>query len=178
MANKHNEKMFGTISYEGNQIKTTRMKKITTQKDVCPATVTAALSMVARTREQPKCPAVEKWTKRAAVHIHNRVPLSHEKEQTSTAGRSSDAPRDCRTERREAQETNERHCLHVEPKERVQVSSFTKQKQSHRGRKQTYHYQRIEAGGINWETGIDTDTLLSIQNMKADLLHSPGNCTP
>ena len=154
--------MLGTISYKGNQIKTTRMKKITTQKDACPATETAPLSTAARTREQPKRPAVEKWTKKTVRHIHNRVPLSHEKEQTNTACRSSDAPRDCRTEWREAQETNERHCLHVEPKERVQVSSCTKQKQSHRGRKQTYHDQRIEAGGINWETGIDTDTLLSM----------------
>ena len=53
MANKHNEKMFGTISCKGNQIKTTRMKKIIIQKDACPAMFTAAQFTIARTWKQP-----------------------------------------------------------------------------------------------------------------------------
>ena len=32
----------------------------------------------------------------------------------------------------------------------VQMNLFTKQKQTHRHRKQTYGYQRESRGGINW----------------------------
>ena len=42
-------------------------------------------------------------------------------------------------------------------KEMVQVNLFTKQKQSHRCRKQNYSYQGRRGGGINWKTEIDKD---------------------
>ena len=41
----------------------------------------------------------------------------------------------------------------------VQMNLFTKQKQSHRCRKQTYGYQWEIRGGINWEIGIDMYTV-------------------
>ena len=44
-----------------------------------------------------------------------------------------------------------------------QMNLFTKQKQTHRHRKQTYGYQRETGGGINWEFGIDIYTLLYIK---------------
>ena len=46
----------------------------------------------------------------------------------------------------------------------VQMNLFTKQKYTHRCRKQTYGYQgEKEGGGINWEIGIDIYTLLYIK---------------
>ena len=46
-------------------------------------------------------------------------------------------------------------------KKMIQMNLFTKQKQTHRLRKQTYGYQRGKpGGGINWEFGIDIYTLL------------------
>ena len=40
----------------------------------------------------------------------------------------------------------------------VQMNLF--KKQTHRHIKQTYGYQKKEGRGINWETGIDINTLL------------------
>ena len=59
------------------------------------------------------------------------------------------------------------------------MNLFTKQKQSHRCRKQTYGYQWGKGwGGINWEIGIDIQTLLYIKEItNKDLLYSTGNST-
>ena len=48
------------------------------------------------------------------------------------------------------------------------MNLFTKQKQNHRCRKQTYVYQGIAGAGgwgegINWEIGTDTYTILYIK---------------
>ena len=53
----------------------------------------------------------------------------------------------------------------MKSKKRAQMNLFTKQKWSHRCRKQTYGYQGIRArgGGINWEIGIDIYTVLYIK---------------
>ena len=55
----------------------------------------------------------------------------------------------------------------------------TKQKKSHRHRKQTYGYQRGKVwGGINQEFGINIYTLLYIKQItNKDLLYSTGNST-
>ena len=56
------------------------------------------------------------------------------------------------------------------------MNLFTKQKQSHRCRKQTYGYWGEGVGGINWKVGIDMYTLLYIkQKTNKDLLYSTGN---
>ena len=47
-------------------------------------------------------------------------------------------------------------------KKKVQMNLSTKQKQSYWCRKQTYSYQGIKRGGINWRIGIDIYTLLYI----------------
>ena len=59
------------------------------------------------------------------------------------------------------------------------MNLFTKQKWSHRCRKQTYGYQGGKAGGgINWEIVIDIYTLLYIKQItNKDLLYSTGNST-
>ena len=62
----------------------------------------------------------------------------------------------------------------------IQMNLFTKQKQTHRLRRQTYGYQRenVEGGGINQEPGMNTLILLSIREINnKDLLYSTGNST-
>ena len=61
-------------------------------------------------------------------------------------------------------------------KKGVQMNLFTKQKQSHRCRKQTYGSQGKRGGGINWEIGIDIYTLSYIKQItNENLLYSTGN---
>ena len=58
------------------------------------------------------------------------------------------------------------------------MNLFTRQKQTHRCRKQTYAYQRGSGGGINWEIEVDIYTLLYMKQMtNKDLLYSTGNST-
>ena len=45
------------------------------EKDICTPVFTAALSTIARTWKQPRCPFSE-----VVVHIHNGILLSHKKE--------------------------------------------------------------------------------------------------
>ena len=56
------------------------------------------------------------------------------------------------------------------------MNLFTKQKKSHRCRKQTYGYRGESEGGINWEIGIDIYTLLYIKQItNKDLRYSTRN---
>ena len=56
------------------------------------------------------------------------------------------------------------------------MNLFTKEKQTHRHRKQTYNYQRGKGGGINWQYGINRCTLPYIKQInKKDLWYSTGN---
>ena len=66
---------------------------------------------------------------------------------------------------------------HVESKKIIQMNLFTKQKQTHRHRKQTYCYQRGKGGGgINQEFGINRYTLLYIKQINnKDVLYNTGN---
>ena len=60
------------------------------------------------------------------------------------------------------------------------MNLFTKQKQSHRYRKQIYTYERISAEGIgiNWEIEIDIYTILYIKQItNKNLLYGTGNST-
>ena len=56
------------------------------------------------------------------------------------------------------------------------MNLFTKQKETHRHRKQTYGYQGEDGGGINWEQGINRCTLPYIKQINNKvLLYSTGN---
>ena len=56
------------------------------------------------------------------------------------------------------------------------MNLYTKQKQTHRLRERTYGYQGKGWGGIDWEFGIDTYTLLYLKQItNKDLLYSTGN---
>ena len=59
------------------------------------------------------------------------------------------------------------------------MNLYTKQKQTHRHRKQTYGYKRGKRrGGINQDLGINIYTLLYIKQItNKDLLYSTGNYT-
>ena len=55
------------------------------------------------------------------------------------------------------------------------MNLFTKQKQTHRPRKQTYTYQIKVGGGINQEYGFNRDKLLHIKQINnKNLLYSQG----
>ena len=64
-------------------------------------------------------------------------------------------------------------------KKMIQMNLFTKQKQNHRCRKQTYSYQGVRGGArINWEIGTDIYTLLYIKQItNKDLVYSTGKST-
>ena len=58
------------------------------------------------------------------------------------------------------------------------MNLFTKQKQSHRYRKQTYGYQGARGEQINWEIVIHIYTLLYIKQItNKNLLYITGNST-
>ena len=67
--------------------------------------------------------------------------------------------------------------LYAESKKMIQMNLFTKQKQTHRLRRQTYGYQRGKvAWGINWEFGINRCKLLHTEWISNKvLLCSTGN---
>ena len=58
----------------------------------------------------------------------------------------------------------------------IQMNLFTKQKQTHRLREQTYSYQGGRWGGIDWDFRIDMYTLPYLKQITSkDLLYSTGN---
>ena len=60
----------------------------------------------------------------------------------------------------------------------VQMNLFTKQKQSHRCRKQTYGYQGVRWGGIDWKIGTDIHTRPNIKQItNKGLLYHTGKST-
>ena len=60
----------------------------------------------------------------------------------------------------------------------VQMNLFTKQKWSHRSRKQTMITKGEKGGVIHWDIRIHIDILLCIKQItNKDLLYSTGNST-
>ena len=54
----------------------------------------------------------------------------------------------------------------MESRKMVQMNQFARQKQKHRCREQTYGHQGGKGGGgMNWEIGIDTYTLICIKQI-------------
>ena len=113
--------------------------------------------------------------KEDVVHIYNVISLSHEKEWNNATCSNIDGPRDCHTEKVTQRKTYIIwHHLYVKLKKKmVQMNLFTKEKQSHRWRKQTYGYQWEIRGGINWEIGIDMYTLY-VHSVMSDSLQPHG----
>ena len=54
------------------------------QKNPCTPMFIAAQFTITKCWKQPKCPLVNEWIKKAAVHLHNGILCSREKEGTPT----------------------------------------------------------------------------------------------
>ena len=103
--------------------------------------------------------------KEDVAHIYNGILLSHKKEWNNAICSNMDGPRGCHIDwsksDRERQIYDIVYMWNLE--KIVQMNLFTKQKYSHRYRKQTYGYQGEKGGGIHCEIGIDIYTLLHIK---------------
>ena len=93
------------------------------------------------------------------IHTYNGILLSHKKEWNNVNCSDRDSHRDCHIE----WSKTEKDKYHMISLTCGILKNGTKQKKSHRCRKQTYGYQRGKGGGINWKIGIDTYTLLCIK---------------
>jgi hypothetical protein len=49
----------------------------TGKKDTCSTKFIAALFIIARSWEEPRCPSTEEWIQKNVVHLHNGVLLSY-----------------------------------------------------------------------------------------------------
>ena len=70
------------------------LKKTVIQKDTRTPVFAAALFTIARARKQTRCPSTDRMVKEEAVHIYNRLLLSHEKEWNNVICSNMDEPRD------------------------------------------------------------------------------------
>ena len=52
-------------------------KETRSERDMCTSMFIAALFIIARTWKKLICPSADEWIKRAVVHIHHRILLSH-----------------------------------------------------------------------------------------------------
>ena len=52
-------------------------KETRTERETCTPVFITALFIIARTWKQPRCPSADIMDKKAVVHIHNGVLLSH-----------------------------------------------------------------------------------------------------
>ena len=52
-------------------------KETRIERDTCTPVFITTLFIIARTWKQPRCPSADEWIRKAVVHIHNGVLLSH-----------------------------------------------------------------------------------------------------
>ena len=125
--------------------------------------VTEALFTIVKMGKQPKCPSTGGMNK-DVVHIYSEILLSHKKEWNANCS-NMDGPRGYHTKRSKSDRERQIHAITCmwNLKKMVPMKLFTKQKLSHRCRKQTYGYQGVWGEGINWEIGTDIYTLLDIK---------------
>ena len=71
-------------------------EKTLIRKDTCTPVFIAALSTIAKTWKQPKCPSTEEWIKKMC-YIYNGILLSHKKEWNNAICNNMDEPRDHHT---------------------------------------------------------------------------------
>ena len=87
--------------------------------------------------------------------MYNGILLSHKKEWNNAICSNMDRPRDYHTKWSKSDKDKYMISLICGIQKVIQMNLFTKQKQTHRYRKQTYGYQREKRGGINLEYGIN-----------------------
>ena len=88
--------------------------------------------------------SIDRGMDKDVVHIYNGILLSHIKEWNKAICSNMDGLWDCHTEWSKSDKEREMSCdvSYAESKNMIQMYLFTKQKQTHRHRKQTYGYQR------------------------------------
>ena len=117
-------------------------------KDTCTPGFIAALFTIAKTRKQPKCPSTEEWIKKMGYIYTIENYSAIKKEWNDTICSNMSGPRDYHIKWIVRQRmTNIWYHLYAESKKMIQMNLFSKEKQTHRLRKQTYGYQR----GKLWE---------------------------
>ena len=97
----------------------------------------------AKTWGPSKCPSTDEWIKKMWDILYHAILLSYTKGGSNAACSNKDEPKDCHTKRSKPEKDDDRLVsLNVECKKLIQMTLFTKQKQTHRHRKQTYGYPR------------------------------------
>ena len=98
-----------------------------------------ALFTIAKIWMQPKCPPTDEWIKK----------MWYKKEWNNVICSNMDGPRDYHTKWNKSDRERQisYDIIYVESKKMIQMNLLTKQKQTHRLRKQTYDYQRGKGGG-------------------------------
>ena len=82
------------------------------------------------------------------THIQNRTLFSNQKEWNNAICSNMNGSRDYHT-RWNKLEKDKYHMILLKAKKMIQMNLFTKQKQTHRPRKQIYGYQNGKGGGDN-----------------------------
>ena len=68
------------------------------EKDTCTCMFIAVLFTIAKTWKQPKCPLTDDWVRKKWYIYHNRILLSHQKEQNHAICSNKDGTRDSHPE--------------------------------------------------------------------------------
>ena len=111
------------------------------QKDTCSPVSGAALCTRAKTVKQPTCSSTEEWIKKMWHIIYNGVLPSHKKGWDNATCSTMDEPRDDHMKWSQGKTNTIGYHLY-----KPQMNLFTKQKQTHRHRKQTYDYYSGKEG--------------------------------
>ena len=132
--------------------------KTMAQKESCTPVLTAAPFAITETQKQPEYLLQKSGWRGCVAHIYDGILRSLFREWNNTICSNMGAAGDQHT--RWSKLTIGWYHLGVESKKVIQLHLFTKQKQTHRLRKQTYSYQWDIWGGLNWEIGINIHALL------------------
>ena len=144
------------------------------QKDTCTPMFIAALFTIARLWKQPKCPLTDEWIKKM-WYIYTMGYYSAIKR--NDIGSFAETQMDLEPAIQSEVSQKDKNKYHILTyicgvQKMVQMNQFARQKQRHRCGEQMYGHQGGKAGGdgrgaggMNWEIGIDMQTLICIKWM-------------
>ena len=135
------------------------LEKTTIWKDTCTPMFIAALFTIAKTWKQPKCPLTGVDKKMWYIFTMEYYAVIKKNEIMPFAATRMDPEIVILSEVSQTKTNITWYRLYVESKKMVQMNLFTKQKNSHRCRKQTYGYPGGKWGGDklgDWDWHIHT----------------------